>query len=122
MFEHGPDAARPRPRGCIAPAAAPRPAGALHEALAAFERLGAEPWAAAAHAELRATGGRVRAAGDGLTPAELRVASAVARGASNRQVAAELYLSPKTVEFHLGQVYRKLGIRSRAQLRRRAHS
>jgi DNA-binding NarL/FixJ family response regulator len=44
------------------------------------------------------------------------VAAAVARGASNREVAAELFLAPKTVEFHLRQIYRKLGIRSRAQL------
>jgi DNA-binding NarL/FixJ family response regulator len=44
------------------------------------------------------------------------VAAAVARGASNREVAAELFLAPKTVEFHLRQIYRKLGVRSRAQL------
>lgn len=42
--------------------------------------------------------------------------AAVARGLSNRQAAAELFLSPKTVEFHLGQIYRKLGVRSRTQL------
>ncbi|MFA9272526.1 MAG: helix-turn-helix transcriptional regulator, partial [Baekduiaceae bacterium] len=45
-----------------------------------------------------------------------RIALAVARGATNREVAAELYLSPKTVEFHLGRVYRKLGVRSRTEL------
>jgi DNA-binding CsgD family transcriptional regulator len=44
------------------------------------------------------------------------VAAAVARGASNREIAAELFLAPKAVEFHLGQIYRKLGVRSRAQL------
>jgi DNA-binding NarL/FixJ family response regulator len=44
------------------------------------------------------------------------VAEAVARGATNREVATELFLSPKTVEFHLGHVYRKLGVRSRTQL------
>jgi DNA-binding CsgD family transcriptional regulator len=89
----------------------------LREALASFERLGADPWAAQARRELRAAGARRRPAGDdSLTPQELRVAAAVARGASNREVAAELFLAPKTVEFHLRQIYRKLGVRSRAQL------
>ena len=53
---------------------------------------------------------------DALTAQELQVALAAARDLSNKQVAAELYLSPKTVEFHLGNVYRKLGIRSRTGL------
>ena len=53
---------------------------------------------------------------DELTAQELQVALAVSRDLSNKQVAAELYLSPKTVEFHLGNVYRKLGIRSRTGL------
>lgn len=44
------------------------------------------------------------------------VAAAVVTGASNREVAAELFLSPKTIEFHLGQIYRKLGVHSRTQL------
>ena len=51
-----------------------------------------------------------------LTPQERRVAAAVARGGSNREIAAELFLSPKTVEFHLSQIYRKLNVRSRTQL------
>jgi DNA-binding NarL/FixJ family response regulator len=55
---------------------------------------------------------------DELTAQELRVALAVARGATNREVAAELFLSPKTIEFHLRLVYRKLGVRSRTQLAR----
>ena len=88
----------------------------LHAARLVFERLGAETWAQLARSELRAAGGRLRASSDGLTPAELRVAEAVARGATNREVATELFLSPKTVEFHLGHVYRKLGVRSRTQL------
>lgn len=89
----------------------------LREALAAFDRLGAEPWAAQARAEVRAAGGRHRRAhGDELTPQERRVAGAAARGATNREIAAELYLAPKTVEFHLGNVYRKLAVRSRAEL------
>ena len=91
----------------------------LREALAGFERLGAAAWAGQAQDELRAAGARRRraAARDGaLTPQELRVAAAVRRGASNREIAAELFLAPKTIEFHLRQIYRKLGIGSRSQL------
>jgi DNA-binding CsgD family transcriptional regulator len=89
----------------------------LREALAEFERLGAVPWAAQAQRELRAAGGRRRTShDDSLTPQERRVAVAVARGASNREIAAELFLAPKTVEFHLRQLYQKLGVASRAQL------
>ena len=88
----------------------------LHAALKLFERLGAEAWAELARSELHAAGGRLRSSGDGLSPAELRVARAVARGATNREVATELYLSERTVEFHLMHVYRKLGVRSRTQL------
>ena len=92
----------------------------LRDAHAAFERLGAQPWAAHALAELRAAGGRRGRAveRDELTAQELRVARAVARGATNREVAAELFLSPRTVEFHLRLVFRKLGVRSRTQLAR----
>ena len=53
---------------------------------------------------------------DELTAQEIRVAAAVARGQTNREVAAELFLSPKTIDFHLGRVYRKLGIHSRTEL------
>jgi DNA-binding CsgD family transcriptional regulator len=90
----------------------------LREALAVFERLGAAPWAERAQSELRAAGGVQRAVADSdeLTAQEARVAVSVARGATNREVAAELFLSPKTVEFHLGRVFRKLGIRSRTEL------
>lgn len=91
----------------------------LREALAVFDGLGAAPWAERARAELRAAGAiRRMAAGDPdeLTAQEARIALAVARGATNREVAAELYISPKTVEFHLGRVYRKLGLRSRTEL------
>jgi DNA-binding CsgD family transcriptional regulator len=52
----------------------------------------------------------------GLTPAEQAVARLVAAGRSNRQTAAELYVSVKTVEFHLGHIFGKLGIRSRKDL------
>lgn len=91
----------------------------LREALGAFDALGANLWADRARAELRAAGAVRRAAvgdPDELTAQETRIALAVARGATNREVAAELYLSPKTVEFHLGRVYRKLGVRSRTEL------
>ena len=54
--------------------------------------------------------------GPTLTPQELRVAAAVRRGASNREIASELFLAPKTIEFHLRQIYRKLDVHSRPQL------
>jgi DNA-binding CsgD family transcriptional regulator len=95
----------------------------LRDALAYFERSGAEPWAGQARAELKATGEmppRDTAGGlRSLTPQELQVALIVARGSTNRETAATLFLSPKTVEFHLGNTYRKLGVRSRAELVRR---
>jgi DNA-binding CsgD family transcriptional regulator len=85
-----------------------------------FDRIGARQWVIRTDAELRAVGAGAPAARpaavDTLTAQELQVALATARDLSNKQVAAELYLSPKTVEFHLGNVYRKLGIRSRAGL------
>jgi DNA-binding NarL/FixJ family response regulator len=75
-----------------------------------------------AQAELAASGETAKrrdpTAAEKLTPQELQVALAVARGATNREAAGALFLSPKTVEFHLGHIYRKLGIRSRSQLTR----
>jgi len=91
----------------------------LGEALTVFEELQARPWAERTRAELEAAGEGRRdpeADPDELTAQELRVALAVASGAANREVAAELFLSPKTIEFHLGRVYRKLGIHSRTEL------
>jgi DNA-binding CsgD family transcriptional regulator len=92
----------------------------LRKALDTFESLGAEPWAERARSELRASGETARrrdtAASDQLTAQELQVAMIVAGGATNREAAAALFLSPKTIEFHLGHIYRKLGLRSRAQL------
>jgi DNA-binding CsgD family transcriptional regulator len=92
----------------------------LSAALAGFERLGADSWAARARGELRATGitakSRSGPSKPELTPQELRVALAVSDGATNAEAAAQLFLSAKTVEYHLSSVYRKLGIRSRAQL------
>ena len=90
----------------------------LRTALEGFEQLKAVTWGRQAEAELRAAGGRRRTAPDdhALTPQELRVAAAVRRGASNRDIEADLFLSPKTVEFHLRQIYRKLGVHSRTEL------
>jgi DNA-binding CsgD family transcriptional regulator len=92
----------------------------LREALDAFEALGATPWAGRAAAELRATGETVRRRDpstlDELTPQELRIAVMLGEGATTRQAAASLYLSPKTVEYHLRHVYMKLGVNSRAGL------
>jgi DNA-binding CsgD family transcriptional regulator len=92
----------------------------LRAALDTFERLGARPWADQAAAELAATGEHVHRRGTGdleeLTPQEVQVALALADGRTTRQAAAALFLSPKTVEYHLRHVYLKLGIRSRAEL------
>jgi DNA-binding CsgD family transcriptional regulator len=91
----------------------------LRAALSGFDRLGAGPWAVQARNELRAAGGRRRTAAadpSTLSPQESRVAAAAARGRSTRDIAAELFLAPKTVECHLGQIYRKLGVRTRAQM------
>jgi DNA-binding CsgD family transcriptional regulator len=89
---------------------------ALEEAAALFEELGAESWAARSHDELRRTA--ARAAPTGLSETELKIARLAADGLTNRAIAAEVFVSPKTVEANLGRVYRKLGIRSRAQLAR----
>jgi DNA-binding NarL/FixJ family response regulator len=94
----------------------------LRAALQTFEQLGAEPWANRARAELTATGERARkrsvVSSRDLTPQELQIALAVAAGATNREAAAQLFLSPKTVESHLSSLYRKLNIRSRTDLAR----
>jgi len=96
--------------------------GPLREALAAFERLGARPWADAADRELRATGETARRRGTSdaaeLTPQERQIAVMLAEGRTTRQAAAALFLSPKTVEYHLRHVYLKLGISSRPELSR----
>ncbi|XVV15390.1 helix-turn-helix transcriptional regulator [Actinoplanes sp. CA-131856] len=85
-----------------------------------FDGLAATPWSARARAELSATAAEPgRDAGHGLTPQESHVARAVATGQTNREVAAALFLSSKTVEFHLGNIYRKLGVRNRTQLAQR---
>jgi DNA-binding CsgD family transcriptional regulator len=94
----------------------------LRAALDVFDGLGAALWAERARGELRATGetARKRDAStiDDLTPQELRIASLVAGGASNRDVAAQIFVSPKTVEYHLRKVFLKLGVASRIELAR----
>jgi len=84
-----------------------------------FVSLGATPWVARTREELRTSGAtlRARAASDDmLTAAEIRVAAAVGEGKSNKEIAGALFLSGKTVEFHLGRIYRKVGVRSRSEL------
>ncbi|HZT52793.1 MAG TPA: AAA family ATPase [Gaiellaceae bacterium] len=90
---------------------------AAHEA---FEDLGARPWAALARAELAATGETARrrepGTADDLTPQELQIALLLADGRTTREAAAALFLSPKTIEYHLRNAYRKLGVHSRQEL------
>ena len=87
----------------------------LGAALAIFEDIGAALWVQRVRAELARVSGRVPGSGE-LTVTELRVAELVAQGLSNREVAAELFLSVRAVESTLTKVYGKLGIRSRTQL------
>jgi DNA-binding CsgD family transcriptional regulator len=93
----------------------------LRAALQTFDDLGARRWAERAAQELRASGERVEgrtveAAGPGLTPTERQVAGLVAQGLATRDVAARLFVSPRTVDFHLRNVFAKLGVTSRAEL------
>jgi DNA-binding CsgD family transcriptional regulator len=88
----------------------------MEAALVGFEALGAASWAATARAELARIGGRQRM--EGLSPSELRVASLVAEGRTNREIAAALFLGERTVGGHLTRIYAKLGIRSRTELAR----
>jgi DNA-binding CsgD family transcriptional regulator len=92
----------------------------LRAALATFEDLGAQPWADRAVQELRASGESARkrdvTTTTELTPQELQVATLVRQGLSNREVAAQLFLSPRTIDFHLRNVFAKTGITSRTEL------
>jgi DNA-binding CsgD family transcriptional regulator len=93
----------------------------LEAALETFQRIGARLWSQRAAAELRAAGQLPATTGGGdsreaLTVQELQVARFAGSGATNREIAAQLFLSVKTIEMHLGRVYRKLGVRSRTQL------
>ena len=84
--------------------------------------MGAEAFDERARLELVATGERVRrreiGAEDQLTPQEARIARLVAGGGSNPEIAAQLFISPRTVEYHLHKVFRKMGVGSRAELTR----
>jgi DNA-binding CsgD family transcriptional regulator len=91
----------------------------LERAVELLTELGAGHWVTRGDAELRASGAGEEPAREGLaalTPQELQVTLTVAQGKTNREAGAILYVSPKTVEFHLSQVYRKMGVRSRAEL------
>jgi DNA-binding CsgD family transcriptional regulator len=92
----------------------------LGAALEIFQRLGAAPWADRASGELTATGATARPARPGpagsLTPQELQIIQLAARGLSNKDIAAQLFLSPRTVGHHLYKAYPKLGVMSRGEL------
>jgi len=91
---------------------------ALEAAARDFDAVGARAWADRARAELARVGGRPPSSG-ALTPTELRVAELVAQGLQTKEVAARLFVSPKTVEGHLSRIYRKLGLASRTELAHR---
>jgi DNA-binding CsgD family transcriptional regulator len=92
----------------------------LRRAAETFERLGARPWIDRARAELEASGETLRrrepATIDELTPRELQIALLLGAGKTTREAAAALFLSPKTIEYHLRHVYMKLGIHSREEV------
>lgn len=92
----------------------------LRSALAIFEELGASPWAERAAQELRASGETARrrdvTTATELTPQERQVATLVQQGLSNKDAAARLFVSPRTIDFHLRNVFSKLGISSRGEL------
>ena len=96
----------------------------LRSAVELFDRIGATPWADRARVELRATGDTLAPAEPAarllarLTPQERQVVLRAAAGASNREIAAELFLSHRTVGYHLYKAFPKLGIASRAELGR----
>jgi DNA-binding CsgD family transcriptional regulator len=95
----------------------------LRIALDGFTGMGAEAFAGRAERELLATGERARRrtidTRDQLTPQEAQIARLVAQGHTNREIAAQLFISPSTVEYHLRKVFRKLGVKSRTQLANR---
>ncbi len=90
----------------------------FRSALATFEQLGATPWALRARRGVAGKGRRFRddVADSTLTAHERQVAALVQRGATNREAAAALFVTPKTIEYHLASIYRKLGVRSRTEL------
>ncbi|SEF94796.1 regulatory protein, luxR family [Nonomuraea solani] len=92
----------------------------LRTAFDLFDLLGTHPWALRAQAELRALGSKAVSTAEGpaslLTPQELQVVRLAADGMANRDIAAHLFLSPRTIEYHLYKAYPKLGVGSRAEL------
>ena len=97
----------------------------LRAAAEIFDRLDARPWAERARAELRASGETIASpgsSGDQLTPQELQIALLVTEGRTNAEVGRAVFLSTRTVEFHLSRTYRKLGVASRTELTRRLAS
>ena len=92
----------------------------LRRAADLFRQVGTTPWEDRAEGELRATGEKARERDpstlDQLTPQELQIAGLVASGMTNRQIAAQLYLSPRTIDYHLRKVFSKLGVASRTEL------
>lgn len=94
-------------------------AATLREAFATFEDLGAPLWSGRVAAELTRTDASRTNSSE--TPAELRVARLTASGMSNKDIASALFISPKTVEHNLSRIYRKLDVRTRAELASRAN-
>jgi RNA polymerase sigma factor (sigma-70 family) len=97
--------------------------GQLRTAYDLFSDFGMEAFAGRARVELEATGEHARrrtvdSLGQ-LTPQETQISRLVAQGNTNREIAAQLFISPSTVEYHLRKVFRKLGVKSRTQLARR---
>jgi DNA-binding NarL/FixJ family response regulator len=90
--------------------------GALDRAATAFDEIGSSGWAEQARSELARTGARRPAMRGELTPSERRVAELAAEGLANKEIARALVVTVSTVEFHLSNVYAKLGVRSRAAL------
>jgi DNA-binding CsgD family transcriptional regulator len=94
--------------------------GPLRHGMDLAHCCGAEPLVQQAHTELAAAGARprrpMRSGADALPPSERRVAQMAASGLTNRDIAQALVVTPKTVEWHLGQTYRKLNVSSRRQL------
>jgi DNA-binding CsgD family transcriptional regulator len=94
----------------------------LRAAAEIFDRLDARPWAERSRAELRASGETMmtsRNGGEQLTPQELQIAVLVSEGRTNAEVGRAVFLSTRTVEYHLSRAYRKLGVASRTELTRR---
>ena len=100
--------------------------GQLRTAHDMFRSMGTEAFAERTRVELQATGERARKrtveTADQLTPQEAQVSRLAAQGLTNREIAAQLFISPSTVEYHLRKVFRKLDVRSRTQLARRVAS